>query len=74
MLSSVPSKRALQQFRNRAKSRRISMTTFSEFCDQTGDAVLLHIICSCDDPGDMFSPLFSKLHSSLPFNQLQQIT
>ena len=55
MLSFVPSKRALQQFRNRAKSRRISRMIFSEFCDQAGDAVLLQIVSSCDDPGDMFA-------------------
>ena len=50
-----PSKRALQQLRNKATSRYISMTTFSEFCDQAGDAVLLQIVSSCDDPGDMFA-------------------
>ena len=59
MLSSVPSKRALQQFRDRAKSRRISMTTLSEFCDRAGDAVLLQIVFSCDDPGDMFNIIVS---------------
>jgi len=35
-----PSKRALQQLWNQAASRYISMTTFSEFCDQAGDAIL----------------------------------
>ena len=50
-----PSKRALQQLRNMARSRHISMTTFAEFCDRAGDAVLLQIVSSCDDPGDMFA-------------------
>ena len=54
-----PSKRALQQLRNQATSHYISMKTFSDFCDQAGDAVLLHIICSCDDPGDMFDIIVS---------------
>ena len=54
-----PSQRALQQLRNRATSYYIGKTTFREFWDRAGDAVLFNISFSCDDPGDMFAIIVS---------------